>query len=217
MRATSNVFVSSGSPSAMRHDLAVVPPMSKHSRRSSPSRRANQLPASAPAAGPGLDEPDRRAGRVVGGDDAAVGQHHQHRAAEALGGEPLLQLVEVRPDHRHRRRVARGGDHARVLADLRRDLGRDAHRHAELAAQVLGDDALVGRVGVAVEEAHADRLDLGAAQRVGDRLEVGGRGGSTTSPVGWCARRSRRRGRGAPAAPGTRSAGRTCRSGARRG
>ena len=36
----------------MRHDLAVVPPMSKHSRRSSPRRRANQLPASAPAAGP---------------------------------------------------------------------------------------------------------------------------------------------------------------------
>ena len=36
----------------MRQLFAVVPPMSKHSSRSSPSRRANQLPASAPAAGP---------------------------------------------------------------------------------------------------------------------------------------------------------------------
>ena len=52
MRATSNVFVSCGSPSMMRHDLAVVPPMSKHSRRRSPSRLANHDPASAPAAGP---------------------------------------------------------------------------------------------------------------------------------------------------------------------
>jgi hypothetical protein len=32
--------------------LAVVPPMSKHSRRSTPRRSANQLPARAPAAGP---------------------------------------------------------------------------------------------------------------------------------------------------------------------
>ena len=165
MRATSNVLVISGSPPTIRHDLAVVPPMSKHSRRSSPRRRANQLPASAPAAGPALDETDRGARRIVGRDDAAVRQHHQHRATEALGGEPLLQLVEVRPDHRHRRRVARGGDHARVLADLRRDLGGDAHRHAELAAQVIGDQPLVGRVGVGVDEAHADRFDLGVAQR----------------------------------------------------
>jgi hypothetical protein len=36
----------------MRHAFAVVPPMSKHSRRSNPSRRTNQVPASAPAAGP---------------------------------------------------------------------------------------------------------------------------------------------------------------------
>ncbi len=52
MRATSKVVVSSGSKSLMRQDLAVVPPMSKHSRRRSPSLRANHEPASAPAAGP---------------------------------------------------------------------------------------------------------------------------------------------------------------------
>ena len=203
----------------MRHDLAVVPPMSKHSRRSSPRRRGE--PAAGQRAGrrAGLDEADRRTGGVVGGHDAAVRQHHQHRAAEALAGQPLLQLVEVRADHRHRRRVARGGDHPRVLADLRRDLRRDAHRHAELAAQVLGDDALVGRVGVGVEQAHADRLDARrrAAASASASRSLGGWARRRPRPAGRCARRSRTRARAAPAAPGTRSAGRTCRSGARCG
>ena len=66
-----------------------------------------------------LDEPDRRPRRVVGRHDTAVRQHHQDRATESLGREPLLQLVEIRPDHRHRGRIARRGDHSRVLADLR--------------------------------------------------------------------------------------------------
>ena len=52
MRATSNVFVRSGSACSIRHALAVVPPMSKHNNRSSRMRRANHVPASAPAAGP---------------------------------------------------------------------------------------------------------------------------------------------------------------------
>ena len=68
MRATSNVFVRSGSPCSMRHALAVVPPMSKHSSRSSPSRPANHEPASAPGGRSDLDEPDRDAGGVVGRD-----------------------------------------------------------------------------------------------------------------------------------------------------
>ncbi len=147
--------------------------------------------AGEPAAGEGtgsrarLDEADRSPGGVVGGHDTAVRQHHQHRAAEAFAGEPLLQLVEVRTDHRHRRRVARGGDHARVLADLRRDLRRDAHRHTELAAQVLGDHALVGRVGVRVDQAHADGLDVGGAQRVGDgRGDPRRRGRARPRPCG---------------------------------
>ncbi len=34
----------------------------------------------------------------------------------------------------------------------------------ELAAQVVGDQSLVGRVGVGVDQAHADGLHLGVAQ-----------------------------------------------------
>ncbi len=81
----------------------------------------------------GLDETDRGAGGVVGGHDTAVGQHHQHGAPEPLGGEPLLQLVEVRADHRHRRRVACRGHHAWVLAELRRHVGGDADGNGEFS------------------------------------------------------------------------------------
>ena len=123
-----------------------------------------------------LHEPDREAGGVVGRDHAAVRQHHQHRTAEPGRRQPLLELVEVGADHRHRRRVACGRDHARVLADLRRHLAGDAHRHAELGAQVVGDDALVGGIDVGVEEAHRDRLDLGGRQLGGQRVERGAAG-----------------------------------------
>src|SRR3954462_3203839 len=113
IRATSRVFVTSGSPPTIRQDLAVVPPMSKHSRRSSPRRRANQLPARAPAAGPlstsrsgapgaspagargggsPLPGPSRSPRGTAGGQDAPVRHHHKERATEPLGREPLLQF-----------------------------------------------------------------------------------------------------------------------------
>ena len=124
-----------------------------------------------------LDQTDRDACRVVGGDDAAVREHHQHGAAEALTGEPLLQLLQVGADDRHRGGVAGRRDHARVLADLGRHVGRDAHRDTEFGGQVFGDESLVLAVHVRVQEAQADRLDLGGAQLLGERSECfGGRG-----------------------------------------
>ena len=50
--AISKEEVSAGSKSSMRQALAVVPPMSKQSRRSSSRRCEYHVPASAPAAGP---------------------------------------------------------------------------------------------------------------------------------------------------------------------
>ena len=136
---------------------------------------ASGVPAAGERAGcrAGLDEADRSACRIVGGHHATVGQHHQHGAAEALGGQPRLQLVEVRADHRHRRRVARRRHHPRVLAQLRRHVGGDAHRHAELAAQMVGDAPLVGAVDIGVEQTDADRLDLSLTQRRRQRGEIG--------------------------------------------
>ena len=73
--------------------------------------------------------------------------------------------------------------YSRICGEISRG---DAHRHAELAAQVVGDDPLVGGVGVAVDEADADGFDvrgaqLGSAMRV-ERSAVGG--ASTTAPCG---------------------------------
>ena len=116
-----------------------------------------------------LDEPDRYTRRVVGRHDSAVRQHHQHRAAEALARQPLLEFVEVRSDHGHGGGVARRGDHPRVLADLRRDVGRDTDRHAQLACEMVGDLALVRCVHVGVEQADTDGLDVHRAELLGDR------------------------------------------------
>ena len=52
MRSTSKLPVTSGLRFSIRQALAVVPPMSKESRRSRPRRSAYQAAASAPAAGP---------------------------------------------------------------------------------------------------------------------------------------------------------------------
>ena len=51
-RATSNSRASRGSPRSITQALAVVPPMSKESRRSRPTCRALRAAARAPAAGP---------------------------------------------------------------------------------------------------------------------------------------------------------------------
>jgi len=73
-------------------------------------------------------------------------------------------------------------DHPRVLADLWRDLGRDAHRHAKFAAQVFGDHPLVRRVGVRVDETHTDGFDIASRNEavIASRSAVDG--DSTTSP-----------------------------------
>ncbi len=42
---------------------------------------------------------------------------------------------------------------------------------------MFGNHPLVGRVGVSVDQAHADRFDLGVAERGRDEVERGGRGG----------------------------------------
>ena len=108
---------------------------------------------------------------IVSRHHSTIGQHHQHRTTEALCRKPLLQLVEVRSDDRHRGGVTCGGDHARVLANLRRDVTGDAHGHTQRATEVLGNHSLVGRVGVGVDETNANRFNIGAAQLLGDHGE----------------------------------------------
>ena len=81
-------------------------------------------PATSQGAGgrAGLDQPDGPASGVICRHNSSIGEHHEHGAAEAFCGKPLLKVIEVRPDDRHRGGVACCSDHSRILANLRRDL-----------------------------------------------------------------------------------------------
>ena len=121
---------------SMRQVLAVVPPMSKHSRRSSPRRRAYQAPASAPAAGPDSTRRIGSAGGVLGRHDAAVRQHHQHRAAEALVGAATSAARRGRARSTGivaaLQAVVTIRGYSRICGATSLD---DAHRHAERVAR----------------------------------------------------------------------------------
>ena len=156
--------------------------------------------------GPGLDKAHRELAGEVEAQRAAAGAHHEEGAARA----PLLQgLGELGQIARHQRLDVgvghRGGD-AAVLADL----GQHARgqRHGEIRPLGLdgaGRGLFVGRVGIGVQEAHGDRLDvlrlqrahgvanLGLVERCQDAARRSAR-----------ARRCRCAGGAAPAARGTR-------------
>ena len=102
----------------------------------------------------------RRALGLAHMGEAAVRQHQEQAAGNALGAQRLLEPLEIdlgqRPDvgvgHRRRR--------AQVLADLRRDVGRQRDRQILVAlGDRRADRALVRRVGVGMQEADGEALD----------------------------------------------------------
>ena len=121
----------------------------------------------------GLDHSDRIPRRDLRRHDATVRKHDEQPAAEPLFIEPALELVEIRPDHRHCRGVAGGRDHARVFTDLWRDIARRAHRDIELLREQRGNLVLVAGVGVTMEQTHRDGLDVGRANVVGQAVDRG--------------------------------------------
>ena len=204
----------------MRHALAVVPPMSKHSRRSSPRRLANQLPASAPAAGPDSTSRIGDAGGVVGAT-----RRHRWRASSAPSRRspppdshfcsssrygPITGIVAAL----HAVVTMRG--YSRICGDTSAEMQTGTPSSAR---RWSATSALVGRVDVGVEQADADRLDLGRPQlrrRAASRSASAGPSDDRPSAATRSAISNVQVAAGS-AAPGTRSAGRTCRSGARRG
>ena len=74
---------------------------------------------------------------------------------------PPLEARKVAPHQRLDIGVGAGGGETLVFAHLRRDLGRERHRHVRQSADdFIADAALVLRIGEAVQEADRDRLDL---------------------------------------------------------
>ena len=112
---------------------------------------------------PGFQQPDREGARHLGRAEPAIGLHQAQRAAEAQRIELADQPPEVAVHQRLHEGIGAGGDAALVFADLGRDLARQADRHIrEGRAQQRRRGLLMGRVGIAVQEADRDR---GAAFR----------------------------------------------------
>ncbi len=112
----------------------------------------------------GFQQLDRRALRLAHMGQAAVRQHHEQRRADAECGDLAAQIVQIPVGDRLDVGVRDRRRGALELADLRRDLRRD--RHEEVGKPFAQDrlrGALVGRVGIGVQEHHGDRHHAGIA------------------------------------------------------
>ena len=121
---------------------------------------------------PGQHRGDRLVDHLVGGEHPAVGLHDVPRHASAPGAAHLVQPAGDAGDVRRHPRLDRGvdqrGHRALVLAVLAQHVaGQRHHRVRVLAPQHLAHPVLVGRVGVGVQEADADRVDALVAEPAG--------------------------------------------------
>ena len=133
----------------------------------SPEASASRAAPTAPPAGPERTLQAPAAAASAGGGDAPRGLHHQRRRQPARRGR-LAEPLQVTAEERRQIGVDRRRRAALVLAHAGQHLvrGRDVDP-GELAAQVLGQTALVRGVEVGEEQADRDRLRAGAADRLG--------------------------------------------------
>ena len=160
-------------PSSISDAFAVVPPMSKASRLSTPSCCAHPAGGDDARRRPRLEREDRPLLRVVGGHDAAGRLHDLERPVEPDPVEAGPDPVDVRRHQRPHVGVDDGRRGALVLALLAQDLARE--RDVRLR-QLLGEDRaealLVLGVEVGVQEADRHGLDAGRAQAGGERAAL---------------------------------------------
>ena len=156
---------SRGRPSAIRQGLAVVPPMSKAITSRWPAARPKRG-RQRPGGRAGLDHPHRALARDLGGRHAAARLHDEERRCEAARASAASSRAEVAPRPAADVGVDHRGRGPLVLADHRARPRRrgDQRRAAAPRASDRGGAPLVGRVGVAVEEADGERLDPVAAE-----------------------------------------------------
>ena len=101
----------------------------------------------------------------LGAHDATVGLHDRQRRRDAALAQSLDEPPDVAADERLHVRVEHGDHRALELAEHRQHLARQRHRAVRmLLEQQLARPALVGAVGVAVQEADGHRRDAGRAQ-----------------------------------------------------
>ena len=114
-----------------------------------------------PAAGPDSTRCAGFRGRDRGRKGAAARLHDLERGVDPHVAQAVRERVDVPADGGAEVRVDDGGARALVLADLGEDVGRPRHEDVvgNALAQDLLDPALVGVVGVRVEQRDRHRLD----------------------------------------------------------
>ena len=160
-------------PSSISDAFAVVPPMSKASRLSTPSCSPIPSAATTPAAGPGLEREDRPLLRVLRSHHAAGRLHDLQRPVDPIPSRPRPDPVDVAAHQRPHVGVHDRRRGALVLALLAQDLARERDvRLRELLGQDRAEAQLVLGVEVGVEEADRDGLDPRLAQAAGERAAL---------------------------------------------
>ena len=124
-------------------------------------------------------------GRRPRGRRPAVGLHDVDVGGQPQRGDAVLEPPEVAAHHRRDVGVDHRGAHALVLFELGQHLVRQHDdRVGHRRAQRLPDPLLVRRVGVGVEQADRDRVDVGCLDPLDQGLEVvRRRSAASTSPV----------------------------------
>ena len=161
---TSYSLVRAGRPSSRSAAFAVVPPMSSEIRFGRPDQATELAARDDAGCRARLDEVRRLPRRDRGRKRAAARLHDLERSVDPRVAQAVRERVDVPPDGGAEVRVDDGGARALVLADLGEDVGRPGHEDVvgDALAQDLLDPALVGVVGVRVEERDRHRLDVAA-------------------------------------------------------
>ena len=124
--------------------------------------------------GPGQRGVDRLRADDVGADDAAVGLHDRQRRRDPSRAQLSHQARDVTRDERLHVGVEDGAHRALELAEHRQHLAGERHGAVGvLVEQQRMGASLVRGVGVAVQEAHGDRVHAGLAQPARRRPHAG--------------------------------------------
>ena len=185
----------------------LVPPMSKLTASAKPHAAAMSAAARTPPAGP--ESNSDAAARAP----SATGTSPPADVITSASRRERLELAEIRRAHRLEERLDDRRHHAFVLAELRAHLVRAHDELRPHGAQRRRDRALVRGIEIGVQQAHRDRVDLGARARAAARRRARSpdrarRVGPTPRSAGRAARAGpagRRTGRRATDGPGGRS------------
>ena len=160
-------------PSEMTPMSLLVPPMSMVATSRKPMRPAMNWAPTTPPAGPDITvrTGSERAVRLV--MTPAVRLHHEQLALEAAFAQRLREAVQIGRDDRNGAGVDRHRGRALELPQLARDVGGDRDvRGGVFLQDDLPGAALMGRVGVGMEEAERDGAN--AEGRDAPRHRAGG-------------------------------------------